>query len=151
VSKINNLRLSKANRNLFNSKPYKTLRKVIIIIYVLFIIVYMLRENLYKLDNKYITLFAGTSPNLIPSSLFTLIGIFYIVPFLKGIDSINKTMCIWLVNALNIIVFSLIEYLHVVFKLGVWDNNDMIASLIGILVSTAIYFNIRKKFLRIDG
>ncbi len=150
VSKINNLRLSKANRNFFNSQPYKTLRKVIIIICVLFLIVYMLRENLYKLDNKYITLFAGTSPNLIPSSLFTLVGIFYIVPFL-GIDSINKPMFIWLVNALNIIVFSLIEYLHVVFKLGVWDNNDMIASLIGILVSTAVYFNIRKKFLRING
>ena len=150
VSKINNLRLSKANRNFFNSQPYKTLRKVIIIICVLFLIVYMLRENLYKLDNKYITLFAGTSPNLIPSSLFTLVGIFYIVPFL-GIDSINKPMFIWFVNALNIIVFSLIEYLHVVFKLGVWDNNDMIASLIGILVSTAVYFNIRKKFLRING
>lgn len=122
-----------------------------IIIYVLFMIVYMFRDNLYKLDNKYITLFAGTAPNLIPSSLFTLIGIFYVVPFFKGISSINKPMCIWLVNALNIIVFSSIEYLHVVFKSGVWDNNDMIASLIGILVSTAIYFFIRKKFLQIDG
>ena len=107
---------------------------------------YMFRDNLYKLEIKYITLFAETAPNLIPSSLFTLIGVFYIVPFLKGIDSINVPMYIWLVNILNIIVFSLIEYIHVVFELGSWDNNDMIASLIGVIISTVIYFNIRRKF-----
>lgn len=147
MRKINNLKVSKVNRNLFYSQPYKTLRKVIIIVYVLFMIVYMFRENLYKLDSKFITLFAQTAPNLIPSSLFTLIGIFYIVPFLKGIDSINVPMLLWVVNIINIIVFSLIEYMHVVFKLGSWDNNDMIASLVGITISTVIYFKIRKKFL----
>jgi hypothetical protein len=111
-------------------------------------IVYVFREELYKLDNQYITLLAGIIPNLIPSLIFTLIGIFYIVPmFFKGIDSINKTIFIWLINVLNISIFLLIEYLHVVLNLGVWDNNDMIASLIGIIISTIIYFKTRKVFI----
>ncbi|MBL4938538.1 hypothetical protein JK636_22805 [Clostridium sp. YIM B02515] len=103
---------------------------------------------MYNLNNQYITLFAGAAPNLIPSFLFTLIGVFYIVPFFKGTDSIDKPIFIWLINALNMIVFLLVEYLHVVFNLGSWDNNDMIASLIGIIVSTVIYFKLRKNFIK---
>ena len=111
-------------------------------------LVYIFRENLYKLENKYITLFAETAPNLIPSFLFTLIGMFYAVPILsKYNDSINKPKFIWLINILNMIVFVFIEYLHVVFNLGTWDNNDMIASLIGIIISTIIYFKSKKAFL----
>lgn len=143
---IDNLKLRKANKTLFRSKSYKALNRILIVVYVLFMLVYMFRESLYKLGNEYISLFAETAPNLIPSFLFTLIGIFYIVPFFKGIDSINKTMVIWLINAVNIFVFLLIEYLHVVFNLGSWDNNDIIASLIGIIVSTVIYFKLRKNF-----
>lgn len=143
---IDNLKLRKTNKTIFKSKSYKVLNRVLIVVYVLFMLVYMFRENLYKLGNEYISLFAETAPNLIPSFLFTLIGIFYIVPFFKGIDSINKTMFIWLINAVNIIVFLLIEYLHVIFSLGSWDNNDIIASLIGIIVSTVIYFKFRKNF-----
>lgn len=145
---INNLKLNKLNKNIFSNKPYKALSKIIIVIYGLFMLVYMFRESLYKLNNQFITLFAGTAPNLIPSFLFTLIGIFYIVPFFKGIDSINKPMFICLINAFNMIVFLLIEYLHVIFNLGSWDNNDIIASLIAIIVSTVIYFKIRKNFIK---
>lgn len=141
--KINNLRVSKTNSKLFSSKPYKNLNKIIIIIYILFTFVYLFRQSLYKLDNQYITLFAGTAPNLIPSFLFTLIGIFYIVPYFKGIESINNSRFLWLINVLNIFVFLLIEYMHVLFKLGKWDNYDIIASLIGILLSTIIYFKFR--------
>lgn len=133
---------------MFRHKQYKALSKFIIIIYGLFMLVYMFRENLYNLNNQYITLFAGAAPNLIPSFLFTLIGVFYIVPFFKGTDSIDKPIFIWLINALNMIVFLLVEYLHVVFNLGSWDNNDMIASLIGIIVSTVIYFKLRKNFIK---
>ena len=144
---INNLKLSKTNKQLFRSKPYKNLNRLIVAIYILFILIYLFRESLYKLNNEYITLFAGTTPNLIPSFLFTLTGIFYAVPYFKGIDSINKPIFIWLINVFNIIFFSLIEYIHVVFKLGTWDNNDIIASIIGIVFSTVIYFNSRKKFI----
>lgn len=143
---IDNLKIRKANKTVFKSKSYKVLNRVLIVVYVLFMLVYMFRENLYMLGNEYVSLFAETAPNLIPSFLFTLIGIFYIVPFFKGIDSINKTMFIWLINAVNISVFLLIEYLHVIFSLGSWDNNDIIASLIGIIVSTVIYFKLRKNF-----
>lgn len=148
MSLINNLKLSKTNNKIFNSRPYKNLNKIIIGIYVLFMLVYLFRKNLYKIDNQYITLLAGTAPNLIPSFLFTLIGIFYIVPIIfNSIKPINKPMYLWLINALNIIIFLLIEYIHVVFNLGVWDNNDIIASLIGIIVSTIIYFKVRKMFV----
>jgi len=145
---INNLKLIKSNKKIFSNKAYKSLSKILIVIYGLLMLVYMFRESLYRLNNQCITLFAGTAPNLIPSFLFTLIGIFYIVPFLKGIDSINKPMFIWIINAFNMIVFLLIEYLHVIFNLGSWDNNDMIASLIGIIVSTVIYFKLRKDFIK---
>lgn len=111
-------------------------------------LIYVFRDNLYKLDSSYITLFAGTAPNLIPSLLFTLIGIFYIVPLFKGINLVGKSMVIWLINATNIMIFLLIEYIHVIFKLGSWDNNDIIASLIGIAVATVIYFKLRKNFVK---
>ncbi|AGA68232.1 hypothetical protein Desdi_0705 [Desulfitobacterium dichloroeliminans LMG P-21439] len=103
---------------------------------------------MYKLDSQYITLFAGTAPNLIPSFLFTLIGIFYIVPFYKGIEAINKSIFIYLINVLNIVFFILIEYLHVVFKLGKWDDYDIVASLIGIGFSAAFLFQVTKGFYR---
>ncbi|MBS4537722.1 hypothetical protein GOQ27_04565 [Clostridium sp. D2Q-11] len=110
-------------------------------------LVYLFRENLYKLGNQYITLFAETAPNLVPSFLFTLVGIFYIAPILfKGLDVIHRPVFIWLINILNMTVFLLIEYLHVILKLGAWDNNDIIASLIGIFISTIIYYKIKKNF-----
>ena len=143
---MNNLKLS--NTDIFSSKAYKCLNRIILVIYVLFMLIYMFRENLYKLDNQYITLFAWTAPNLIPSFLFTLIGIFYVVPKLfKTTNVISNSKFIWLINVLNMIIFALIEYLHVIFNLGVWDNKDMIASLIGIIVATIIYFKFRKSFV----
>lgn len=144
---INNLRLNARSKSIFNSKTYKSLSKTIIFIYVLFMSVYVFRHMLYKLNNEYITLFAETAPNLIPSFLFTIIGIFYVVPVLfKNVELINETKFLWVVNALNIIIFLLIEYLHVIFNVGSWDNKDIIASLIGIAFSTIIYFRIRNLF-----
>lgn len=148
VRKISYLKRNKTNENLFRGKEFKSLSKTIIIIYCLLMLIYMFRDNLYMLDNQYITLFTGTAPNLIGSCLFTLLGIFYIVPFIKGIESINKPILIWLINVVNMIVFSLIEYLHVIFNLGFWDNNDIIASLIGIITSTVLYFKLRNNFIR---
>ncbi len=81
---IDNLKLRKTNKTIFKSKSYKVLNRVLIVVYVLFMLVYMFRGNLYKLGDEYISLFAEPAPNLIPSFLFTLIGIFYIVPFFKG-------------------------------------------------------------------
>jgi glycopeptide antibiotics resistance protein len=67
---------------------------------------------------------------------------------MKGADSINKTKYILVINIVNMLVFLLIEYLHLIFKLGIWDNNDMIASLIGIILSTVVYFGTRKEFVK---
>jgi len=111
-------------------------------------LVYVFRGKLCELGNQYIILFAWTAPNLIPSFLFTLVGIFYVVPiFLKGTDVISKPKFIWIVNAANMLIFALIEYLHVIFNLGVWDNKDMIASVIGSIIATMIYFKFRKFFI----
>lgn len=141
---MSNLKLNKIDKSLFSSKPYKYLYKSILAIYGLLMIVYVFRDKLYQLDNKYISLFAGVAPNLIPSFLFTLIGGFYGMPIIfKGNSSINKSKFIWKVNLVNIAVFALIEYLHVVFKLGVWDNNDMIASLVGIIIATIVYYKFK--------
>lgn len=111
-------------------------------------LIYVFRDNLYKLDSSYITMLAEVTPNLIPSFLFTIIGMFYIVPLLNGANLTNKSRVIWMINSLNILCFLLIEYIHVVFKLGSWDNNDIIASLIGIAVATVIYFKLRKNFVK---
>lgn len=145
--KISDLKLKNKNNKLFSSKAYKNLNRLIVLVYIFFMLIYVFSDNLYKLDSSYITLFAEVAPNLIPSFLFTLIGMFYIVPLLKGIDSVGKSIVIWLINAINIIVFLLIEYIHVVFKLGSWDNNDIIASLIGIALATVCYFKLRKSFI----
>ncbi|MPM47345.1 hypothetical protein SDC9_94054 [bioreactor metagenome] len=146
--KINNLRLKNTNNKIFSSKSYKDLNRLIAGVYIFFMLIYVFRDNLYKLDSSYITLFAEVAPNLIPSFLFTIIGMFYIVPLLKGINSVGKSRAIWLIDAINIIVFLLIEYIHVVFKLGSWDNNDIIASLIGIALATVIYFKTRNNFVK---
>jgi len=102
---------------------------------------------LYAVNNKYLTIFAGTAPNLIPSFLFTLIGVFYVIPMLyKTTDVLFNAKFVWIINAINIFVFLLFEYLHVILVLGFWDNLDMIASLLGVSVATMMYFIFRKYF-----
>ena len=149
VISINKSKFAKLNKKYFISKPYKNISKIIVVTYLLFALVYIFRDNLYNINNQYITLFAGVAPNLMGSVLFTLISVFYILPFFKGLDSINKSKFIWLINIVNIIFFLLIEYIHLVLELGSWDNNDIIASLIGIILSKAVYFKVRKSFLEI--
>lgn len=142
-----NFRLSRVNNEFVNSKSYKNLRNTIVATCAIFMLVYAFRTNLYGLDNQLITLFAETAPNLFASFLFTLIGMFFVLPFFNNIDPISNPRFIWIINVLNIILFSLFEYVHVVLNLASWDNNDIIASLIGISLSTAIYFKLRKPFL----
>lgn len=136
-------------KTLFNNKTYKLLNVIILLIYILFIFVYMFREDLYKLDIEYITLFIWVAPNIIPSYLFTLIGIFYVAPILfKTSNILNSSKVIWIINIINIITFIFIEYIHVIFNLGVWDNKDIAASLLGILLATISYFKFRKLILK---
>ena len=143
----NNFRLGKVNNKFVNSKSYKNLRNIIVATSVLFMMVYIFRTNLYELNNQPITLFAETAPNFFASFLFTLIGMFFILPVINNTDPISNPKIICIINALNIIIFSLIEYIHVALNLASWDINDIIASLIGILLSTAVYFKLRKSFL----
>lgn len=145
---MNNLIKNETWKTLFdNKKAYKYLKGILLAIYILFMLIYMFRENLYKIGNDYVTLFSWTAPNLIPSFLFTLIGIFYIVPILyKTTKIINDFKFILLINVINMSVFILIEYLHVILNLGVWDNKDMIASFIGIIIATSVYLKFKKFF-----
>ena len=143
----NNFRLGKVNSKFVNSKSYKNLRNIIVATSIIFMLVYAFRGSLYGLNNQLITLFAETAPNLIFSFLFTLLGMFFALPFYKNIDPISNPMLIWIINALNIIISLLIEYIHVVLDLASWDNNDIVASIIGIVLSTAIYFKLRESFI----
>lgn len=132
---------------LFNNKAYQYLKYFVLVIYVLFVLIYINRVSLYAIDNTYLTIFAGSFPNLISSFIFTFIGMFYVIPMLyKTKKALFTTKYIWIINAINIFIFLMIEYLHFIFKLGFWDNLDMIATLIGIILSTIIYFNFRKYF-----
>ena len=136
--------------DLIKNKNYKTLTRAMIILYIAFIIVYTFRDALYGINNQYITLFVWTAPNLIPSFLFTLLGIFYVVPLLLNEkESFNNTKYLLIVNFLNIIIFTIIELIHVIFDLGVWDNKDILATLIGIVLATLIYYKLR-NFLIVE-
>jgi len=138
---------SAMRKNIFNSKAYSYLKYAVLAIYVLFVLIYLFRGELYAVNNKYLTIFAGTAPNLIPSFLFTLIGVFYVIPLLyKTTDVLFNAKFVWIINAINIFVFLLLEYLHVILVLGFWDNLDMIASLLGVSVATMMYFIFRKYF-----
>lgn len=144
---MNPMKLKDLNKN----KYYKVLTWEILLLYIAFIAVYAFRDALYGINNQYITLFVWTAPNLIPSFLFTLLGIFYVVPLLLNEEeSFNNTKYLCLVNFLNIIIFTIIELFHVIFDLGVWDNKDIIATLIGIVLATLIYYKLR-NFLIVEG
>ena len=140
--------LNKSTNNLFNTPQYKKLTTSLVLTYGFFMLVYFLRGKLYELNNQFITLFSGSISNLIPSFIFTLFATFYLAPAVtKSTLAINNIKFLWFINITNIGLFSLIEYMHVVKKVGVWDNNDIIASFIGATVATIIYFKIRKKFI----
>lgn len=57
------------------------------------------------------------------------------------------TKMIILLKIASIIINKDTYVLHVIFKLSVWDNKDMVASLIGTIVATTIYFKLRKLFI----
>ena len=143
----NNYRLNKVNSKFVNSKSFRDLKNIVVATCLLILVLYLFRNDLYQMDNQLIVLFAETAPNLIGSFLFTLISMFFVLPYFKDNDPITKPIIIWLINAINIIIFSFIEYVHVVLNLASWDNNDIVASLIGIMFSTAIYFKLRKNFI----
>jgi len=48
---------------------------------------------------------------------------------------------------LNLVLFSSIELMYVIFVLGVWDNKDIMATIIGIVIATLSYYKIRKLFV----
>lgn len=134
------LKLNSSNENLYKSKPYLYVKSMIVLSLILLGFVYMFRDNCYDIKNFYLTLFVGTAPNLIGSLLFTLVAIFYIVPILFSWNTIKKPFIVWFINIINIMFFGLIEHLHVVFKLGIWDNYDMAATFIGVLLATFAYY-----------
>lgn len=131
-------------KDLNKNKCYKVLTKGILLLYIVLMLVYVFRDVLYALNNPYITIFAWTAPNLIPSFLFTIIGTFYILPtLLNEKKSYKHPKYLWIVNVLNLVLFSSIELMHVIFDLGVWDNKDIMATIIGIVLATLSYYKIR--------
>jgi len=134
--------------NIYESREYKNLTRILLTIYGLFMMVYMFREELYAMNNQYITLFVWTVPNLVPSFLFTIIVMLYVLPGILGDRRvINKSIYLLIVNLINITIFGIIEYIHVILKLGEWDNKDMVATCVGITLATFTYYKLREYLL----
>ena len=148
MNKTGKIEFRKLDADFFKSKSYKYLKLGVLILYALFMMVYPFRSNMYSLNNQYITLFAETAPNLIPGYLFTIVSVFFIVPMLNLEEKfISRPNLIWVINLINIIIFILIECLHIVFNLGMWDNNDILATIIGISLATITYHKLKDYFL----
>jgi len=136
---------------LFEHKNYKRLAIYILLSYVIFILVYLNRPSLYELDNSILDLIIGSIPNFIPSILFSVIGIFYIVPLVTGVfNSIENRKYLLIISSVNLIMFILIEYFHVVLSSGNWDNIDIVASVLGIVIAYIYYKKVKSTFSSIE-
>ncbi len=109
----------------------KEIKKLVGFTYIIFMLLYFFRNNLYKINNHLLTFFLGITPNLFPSFLFTII---LYTNFAS--KKINKNKLLFIINLSNLFLFLLIEYLHLLFNLGYWDNYDILASIIGIIFAS---------------
>jgi len=111
----------------------------------------MFRPNLYALGNDAVDLIVGAIPNFIPSVLFSIIGIYYLIPFITGkFQMICESKYLLIVSFINLLVFILIEYIHVILELGNWDNIDILATVLGILLASIYHFRIKEEYGRIE-
>ncbi|MGB3368969.1 MAG: hypothetical protein WBA54_15835 [Acidaminobacteraceae bacterium] len=132
---------------LFEHKSYKRLAIYILLSYGLFILLYLNRPALYDYGNTYLDLIIGSVANFIPSILFSLIAIFYIVPLLTGtFKTIANKNYLFLISAINLSVFVLIEYVHVLLSLARWDHIDILASIIGIVIAYVYHSKVKSTF-----
>ncbi len=142
---------SDVKKTLINHKKYKRLNSYILITYCVFISLYMFRPNLYALGNDAVDLIVGAIPNFIPSVLFSIIGIYYLIPFITGkFQMICESKYLLIVSFINLLVFILIEYIHVILELGNWDNIDILATVLGILLASIYHFRIKEEYGRIE-
>lgn len=140
-------RLRKIEKIIFENKIYKALNLKILLVYILFIVIYLSRPNLYKIDNSIVDIIVGSIANFIPSMLFSIIGILHIIPLITGeLKAINNVKNLMIVNLINLLVFILIEYHHVIFESGNWGNLDIIATILGIVIASIYYFRVKDKF-----
>lgn len=120
----------------------KEIKKTVIFTYCIFFLLYFKRTQLYRLNNKILTFFLGVTPNLFPSFLFTVIVYYYF----KSPTNNNKKILL-LTNLSNLLIFVLIEYLHLLLNLGKWDNYDILASILGIIFGS-LFITYKKTKLR---
>jgi len=103
---------------------------------------YLLREQISSANALVIGLL-GILPNLTGSFATPFLLAYLLVwgyPALKALDRF------WVFGLINLFTFAaclFIEYLHVAFQSGTWDNNDIAASAVGGLVSLVLFYGTR--------
>ena len=96
------------------------------------------------------TLFLGVLPNLAGCVAVPLIVAPIMRSRLPGLWSSERTSAL-LAAALGLVGAVAIEGLHVILDLGVYDINDMVASLLGTVIGVAILFAIDRISLADRG
>ena len=105
---------------------------------------YLLREPLSQAD-ALVILLLGVFPNLLGSFATPFLLAFLLEKRFPAWKALDRFTAFGLVNLFTFAVTLLIEYLHVAFQKGNWDNNDVIASIIGGLAAVALWQLTRKS------
>ena len=99
---------------------------------------YMLRVQLSATHGA-ITLFLGIFPNLVGSFATPFLLMLLLSRSQKRRNILPDWRVFGLVLLFTFVVSWLIEVLHVVFDLGVFDRNDMVASFVGAGVAFVVF------------
>jgi hypothetical protein len=126
------MKTNEKKRAVVKHPHYQAFIRAVFFGYIPLIAVYLLRGQMYAMDNDLVTLLAGVMPNLAGSFMFTLLVMLTIANRRNSIAWLSNRTLIWRANAANLAMFLLIEMGHIWLNLGVWDNADMIASVLGI-------------------
>jgi len=87
-----------------------------------------------------VRLFLDTFPNLFGSFGTPFLLLLILSARRKDISLIKSLPAFLLLNLFTFAVVLLIEWGHVLLSLGIWDNNDILASAIGGLAAVVFWF-----------
>jgi glycopeptide antibiotics resistance protein len=104
---------------------------------------YLLREFV-DASNPLVALLLGVFPNLLGSFATPFALMVFLPTRLPALKTMQPLVLFGLINLFTFAVVLLIEYLHIVFDLGVWDANDITASVIGGLAALAAFLRTKR-------
>jgi hypothetical protein len=105
---------------------------------------YLLRERINQTD-ALSALFLGIFPNLFGSFATPFALVLLLASRYPGLPALRTPAGFALINLFTMAVVLLIEYGHVLFGLGAWDWNDILASLAGGLAAFLFFVLSRRE------